>query len=129
MEPPNATQRRTLARIERRAVAAHERDLLADLRELALIEAACVVAGSNPDGLGSIELQLTGRLLVLRGVAPSACRMPQRADHPLRLVAVGRYDTRWWITLSDGQVSWSVLALRVYLSPNQGGLSVETLVA
>jgi hypothetical protein len=125
----NVTQRRTLARIARRAVAAYERDLLAELRELALLETGCAIAATNQSGLGSIELQLTGRVLVLRGVAPSACRLAAGTDPQVRIVAAGRYDARWWVTLGDVQVSWTVLALRAYLSPNTGGLQVEELVA
>jgi hypothetical protein len=128
MEPQSATQRRAMARIERQAIAAYERELLADLRELALVEAGCEVVSTNPNGLGSIELQLAGRVLVLRGVAPSACRLAHGGS-TVRIVAAGRYDSRWWITFSDGQVSWSVLALRAYLSPNQGGLQAGVLVA
>ncbi len=118
-----------MARIERRAIAAYERELLGELRELALIEAGCTAVSADPSGLGSIALQLTGRLLVLRGVAASMCRLTGDTGPSARIVEVGRYDARWWVRLSNGHMSWTVLALRAYLSPNEGGLGVGELVA
>jgi hypothetical protein len=120
---------REMARLERHAVAAFERDLLAELRELALVEVGCRDAVVRTGGLGSIELSITGQNLVLAGVTAQVCaEVGSLADAGMiRIIDAGRYDSRWWIALSDGVRRVVVLALRVQLKPNQGG--VHQLVA
>lgn len=131
MERPTAAERRQLARLERRAVAAYERDLLTELRELAVVEAACSAIAVRGAGLLSVELQLSGRRLVMLGLSTRTCSEVEAMSHSglIRIVAAGRYDRRWWIGLSDGQRSVVVLGLRAYLSPNDGGLSAAQHVA
>lgn len=117
-------QDRELARIERRAMAAYERELLAELRELAVVEAGCSAAVTRDTGLGSIELHLAGRSLVLAGVTGRA-----RAEvgalstsSVIRIVDAGRYDSCWWIAVTDGRRRVVVLALRAQLRPDDGGV-------
>jgi hypothetical protein len=120
---------REMARLERHAVAAFERDLLAELREFAVVEAGCTAAVVRTAGLGSIELSLTGQSLVLAGVTARACaEVGSLGDAGMiRIVDAGRYDSRWWIALSDGMRQVVVLALRARLKPHEGG--VHQLVA
>ena len=115
---------REFTRIERRAMAAYERELLADLRELAIVEAGCRTVRTYAAGLGSIEVQVCGRTLILAGVTPRAIaevtELAMAAE--VRVVDAGRYDSRWWIALSDGARQVVVLALRAQLRPDDGGI-------
>lgn len=120
--------RRVLTRLERRAVAAYEHDLLEQLRELALIEATVTSVSTRSDGLGSIFFHLSGRTLVLAGVTPLALTFASAlADSThVRLTETGRYGPSWWVTLYDGTIRTVLLGARAYLTPDSGGLKVET---
>jgi hypothetical protein len=120
--PPVAAAR-VWRRIERRAVAGHDRQLLAALR-LAVAARVPVLAAraiparpGGPTVLGTAELTLPGRLLHLTGVTPLAQLDATQIAGPARLAGAGRYGPYWWVQLaSDDRPDVVVLARRVRLT-------------
>ena len=122
-------QRRTFARIERRAKAAHDRELLGRLRELALVESACRTIATGSDGLGWAQFAFPSGTLTLVGIADIARDWLASLAGEVRIVDAGRYNGRWWVTVSNGSASAVVLGLRAHLSAHSGGVGVAELVA
>lgn len=129
MEETFAAQRRTFARLERRARAAHERELLARVRELALVESRCRTIAVSSDGLGWTQLSFTSGTLTMLGVADRQLHWLGALAGEIRIADAGRYNGRWWITVSNGGEAVTVLALRAHLSDHAGGVGVAELVA
>lgn len=114
-------------RLERRAVAGYERDLLAAIDELCARH--CVVTGIEVEpAVGrAARIGLDGRRLVLGPLAPVGIALLLRAQRDggiLRLDAVGRYGPYWWLRLSTKAQPITVLSRTLRLSSNDGGAEV-----
>jgi hypothetical protein len=114
-------------RLERRAVAGHERDLLAAIGELCARH--CVVTGIEvePAAGRAAKIGLDGRGLLLGPLAPVGAALLLRARRDggvLRLNAVGRYGPYWWLRLSTATQPITVLSRTLRLSSNDGGAPV-----
>ncbi len=121
---------RTWRRIERAAVRGYERDLLRTVRDLSAARPA-VLDATGSWMPGALSLQLSGRRVLLGGVAPSAAWSVLAmawSSVPLRLVNAGRYGKLWWIALG-GQEQQVILAthLRVVNDPGRPGRSKRGL--
>jgi hypothetical protein len=115
-------------RLERRAVAGYERDLLAAIDELCARH--CVVTGIEvePAAGRAAKIGLDGRRLVLGPLAPAGVAVLLRARRDggiLRLSAVGRYGPYWWLRLSTAAQPVTVLGRTLRLSWNDGGAPVR----
>jgi hypothetical protein len=120
-------------RVERRAVAQHQRWLAARLRQLAADQAPVFSAADSAAGqlivrrAGIVRLRLQGWQLLLAGVASGARGDLERAARQgrLRLDATGRYGKLWWVEIvSDGAAAGEKLVLlgsRLQLTPAGGG--------
>lgn len=114
--------KRAWRRLERAAVRGHERDLLRTVRDLSAARPA--VLGATGSWMpGALSLQVSGRRVLLGGVAPSAAWSVLAmawSPVPLRLFNAGRYGKLWWIALG-GQGEQLVLAthLRVVNDPGR----------
>jgi hypothetical protein len=120
--------KRLWRRLERRAVSAHEQDVLAALRDFAEREAAIDRVSVSDHGLGAVcgavSLVVCGQQVTLAGVAPTATSLLSRvssAGSVLRLVDAGRYGPHWWLTVSNDREHLVILGLRIRLAPDQGG--------
>jgi hypothetical protein len=123
----------TWRRVERRAVAQHQRWLAARLRGLTAGQAPVFSAGESAAGqltarsAGIVRLRLQGWQLLLAGVAAGPRADLERASRQgrLRLDAAGRYGKLWWIeVVSDGAAAGEKLVLlgsRLQLTPAGGG--------
>jgi hypothetical protein len=114
-------------RLERRAVAGYERDLLAAVDELCARN--CVVTGIEvePAAGRTAKIELGHRRLVLGPLAPVGLALLARARRDggiLRLNAVGRYGPYWWLRLSTAAEPITVLSRTLRLSSNGGGAPV-----
>jgi hypothetical protein len=122
-------------RVERRAVADHERWLAAQLRRLAAArvpvfgaaETAADATARTARTAGIVRLRLQGWQLLLAGVASGPRADLEHAGRRgrLRLGAAGRYGRLWWIeVVSDGAAAGEnvvLLGSRVRLTPAGGG--------
>jgi hypothetical protein len=134
---PNASlgirARWSLRRVERRAVAEHERWLAAKLRRLAaarvpvfwVTESAANQAADLTAGI--VRMRRPGWQLLLAGVASGPRADLERAGRQgrLRLGAAGRYGKFWWIEVaSDGAARGEKVVLlgsHLQLIPASGG--------
>jgi hypothetical protein len=111
-------------RLERRAIAAYERDLLAELRTIAGESADIEVFDARPAAAGQVlRLRISGRLLTIAWVHPTTVVAVAEAGAaaPLRIVDAGRYGRMWWITISSGATQTVVGGSRLRLTPVDGG--------
>jgi hypothetical protein len=111
-------------RLERRAVAGYERDLLAAIDELCAWH--CVVTGIEVEPVAgrTAKIGLDDLRLVLGPLAPVGIAMLVRARRDggiLRLDAVGRYGPFWWLRLSTADQPVTVLSRTLQLSSNADG--------
>jgi hypothetical protein len=114
-------------RLERRAVAGYERDLLAAIHELCARH--CVVTGIEVEpAVGrAAKIGLNGWRLALGPLAPVGVALLLRARRDggmLRLDAAGRYGPNWWLRLSTASQPITVLGGTLRLSSNDGGAEV-----
>jgi hypothetical protein len=111
-------------RLERRAIAAYQRDLLAELRTLAGESGDIEALDASPGSGGEVlRLQISGRLLTIAWVLPTTATAvgDAAAAGPLRIVDAGRYGRMWWITVSSGATETVVGGSRLRLTPVGGG--------
>lgn len=122
--------RRSWRRVERRAVADHEKSLAAKLRRLAAARVSVFWAAESAAGqttAGIVRLRLRGWQLLLAGVAAGPRADLERAARQgrLRLDAAGRYGRFWWIEIvSDGAAVGEKVVLlgsHLRLTPTGGG--------
>ncbi len=118
--PPVATAR-FWRRRERRAAAAHDRQLLEALRHAAAGRVpvlAVRAAAARPDAptmLGVVELDLSGACLQLVAVTPAAQRAVTEIAGPAWMAGAGRYGPFWWVALASRHSHVVVLAGQVRL--------------
>ena len=111
-------------RLERRAVAGYERDLLAAIDELCARRAVVTDIEVEPTAGRAAKIELDGRRLVLGPLAPEGLALLLRARRDggiARLNAVGRYGPYWWLRLSTATEPVTVLARALRLSSTNGG--------
>jgi hypothetical protein len=116
-------------RLERRAVAGYERDLLAALA--ALCAQHPVVTGIEVDPVTGCtgNIGLGDQRLVLGPLGPVGLALLAQARCDggiLRLDAVGRYGPFWWLRLSMPVQPVTLLSYTLRLSPNGGGAPVTS---
>jgi hypothetical protein len=106
-------------RMERRARAAHDRDVLHLIRELAVAEPT-MRRESDPSrtALGSMRFSLTDGQIILAGVSEGS-REP--VVERVRLAGAGRYGKSWWLRVDSGSGCSTILATRLLLVPGDGG--------
>jgi hypothetical protein len=117
-------RKRQWRRIERRAVAGYERDLLAAVDELCTRRSVVTSIEVDPSAGRMARIGLSDRWLVLGPLAPVGLELLQqtkRAGGILRLNAVGRYGPYWWLRLSTAAQPVTVLARTLRLTSNGGG--------
>src|SRR5438067_12408313 len=127
--PPVASAR-FWRRRERRAVAAHDRQLLRALRHAAadrvpVLAARAAAAGPGaPTALGVLELALPAGRLQLVGGTPAGHRAVTGIAEAAWLSDAGRYGPFWWVALASGRShDVVVLARQVRLIRADGGLT------
>ena len=114
-------------RLERRAVAGYERDLLAAVDELCARRSVVTGIDVEPAAGRTAKIGLDDRRLVLGPLAPAGLALLSRARRDggiLRLSAVGRYGPCWWLRLSTAAQPVTVLSRTLRLSANGGGAPV-----
>jgi len=114
-------------RLERRAVAGYERDLLTAIDELCAVRSVVTAVEVAPVAGRTAKIELDGRRLVLGPLAPAGLALLARARRDggiLRLNAVGRYGPFWWLRLSTAAEPITVLSRTLRLSLNGGGAPV-----
>jgi hypothetical protein len=114
-------------RLERRAVAGYERDLLAAVSELCARHPVVTAIEVEPTAGRTARIELDDRRLMLGPLAPAGVALLARARRdggPLRLSAVGRYGPYWWLRLSAAIEPVTVLTRTLRLSANGGGAPV-----
>lgn len=114
-------------RLERRAVAGFEQDLLAAIDELCARH--CVVTGIEVEPVAgrTAKIGLDDRRLLLGPLAPVGLALLVRAQRDggiLRLSGVGRYGPYWWLRLSTAAQPITVLSRTLRLSSIGGGAPV-----
>lgn len=114
-------------RLERRAVAGYERDLLAAVDDLCARHS--VVTGIELELAAgrAARVDLDGQRLLLGPLAPAGVAQLVRARRDggvLRLDAVGRYGPCWWLRLSTAATPVTVLSRTLRLSANGGGAPI-----
>ena len=117
-------------RLERRAVAGYERDLLAAIDELCARHSVVTGIELEPVAGRTAKIGLDDRRLVLGPLAPVGLALLLRARRDggtLRLNAVGRYGPYWWLRLSTAGRPITVLSRTLRLSWNGGGAPVMPL--
>ena len=117
-------------RLERRAVAGYEQDLLTTIDELCAVHSVVTAIDVVPVAGRTAKIELDGRRLVLGPLAPVGLALLLRARRDggtLRLNAVGRYGPYWWLRLSTAAEPITVLSRTLRLSSNGGGASVMPL--
>src|SRR5689334_219114 len=101
-------RRRLWQRLERRARAHFEQDLLATLRQVAEAAPHLRFVDVDEPGSGSAQIariHLSRATVTLAGVHPRErvfLREAVAQGRGLRLVDGGRYGRHWWIRVSDG---------------------------
>jgi len=117
--------RRWWHRLERHAVAAHQKDLLAAVRLLASAAPEIIDLDARSTSPAQVvRLLLPGRSLTLAGVTPAAragLTAASAAGMRLRLVEGGRYGRYWWIGISSRQDQIVVAGSRLLLLDTDGG--------
>jgi hypothetical protein len=111
-------------RLERRAVAGYERDLLAAIDELCARYRVVTGIEVEPAAGRAAKIGLDGRRLVLGPLAPVGVALLLQARRDggiLRLSAVGRYGPYWWLRLSTAAQPVTVLGRTLRLSRSDGG--------
>ena len=114
-------------RLERRAVAGYERDLLAAIDEICARHCVVTAIELEPAAGRTAKIELGHRRLVLGPLAPVGLALLARARRDggiLRLNAVGRYGHFWWLRLSTATEPITVLSRTLRLSSNDGGAQV-----
>jgi len=122
--------RRRWRRLERRAIAAYQRELVSTLRRLGHegtpVLRVEVVAGRTGTVL---SLDLPQHRLALAGTAPGACAAlcPPRSLERAAVVLsdAGRYRRAWWLTLTVGSDTVTVLGSHIRLIPDSDGRAVR----
>ena len=117
-------------RLERRAVAGYERDLLAAVDELCARQAVVTGIEVEPVSGRTAKIGLNDRRLLLGPLAPVGLALLLRARRDggtLRLNAVGRYGPYWWLRLSTTGRPITVLSRTLRLTSNGGGGPVTTV--
>ncbi len=122
--------RRRWRRLERRAIAAHQRELVSTLRRLGdektPVSRVEIVAGRTGTML---SLNLPHHRLALAGTAFGACAglcPPHGLGSPAVVLSdAGRYGRAWWLTLSVGGGAVTVLGSHVRLIPDTYGHAVR----
>jgi hypothetical protein len=120
-------QTRHWRRLERRAVAGYERDLLAAIEELCARQAVVTGIEVEPVAGRTAKIGLGDRRLVLGPLAPVGLALltGARSDGgALRLDAVGRYGPFWWLRLSTPGQPVTVLTCTLRLFSNGEGAPV-----
>ena len=114
-------------RLERRAVAGYERDLLAAVDELCARHSVVTGIEVEPVAGGAARIRLDDWRLVLGPLAPAGLALLGRAqrDGGIRLDAVGRYGPCWWLRLSTAAQPVTVLGRTLRLSSIGGGAPVK----
>jgi hypothetical protein len=120
----NGQSRRWWRRLERKAIVAHERDLLDALQQFAEERSPCRVSAegaNNPAGV--LRLLVSQQQLLMAGVLPAQRRelTVMQAGGPLLLTAGGRYGQLWWITLTNGHGHTVIAGSRVRFCGDSGG--------
>ena len=111
-------------RLERRAVAGCERDLLAAVDELCFRQRVVTGVEVEPVAGRTAKIGLDDRGLVLGPLAAVGVALLVRARRDggtLRLNAVGRYGPYWWLRLSTATQPVTVLSRTLLLSSNDEG--------
>jgi hypothetical protein len=111
-------------RLERRAVAGYERDLLAAIDELCARHCAVTGIEAEPAAGRTAKIELDDRRLALGPLTPVGLALLLRARRDggiLRLSAAGRYGPYWWLRLSTAAQPVTVLTRTLRLSSNGGG--------
>jgi hypothetical protein len=121
--------RRRWRGLERRAIAGHHRELLATLRRLGEegtpVLRVEVVAGRTGTLLG---LDLPQHRLALAGTAFGTCAAlcsPSDLSPAMALSDAGRYGHAWWLTLTVGGGTVTVLGSHLCLVPHTHGQDVR----
>jgi hypothetical protein len=110
-------------RLERRAAAAYERDLLAAVDELCARHPVVTGVGVNQWAGPTARIGLGSRRLSLGPLAPVGLALLARARRDggiLGLDAVGRYGPYWWLRLSTATQPVTVLSRTLRLSSHGG---------
>jgi len=111
-------------RLERRAIAAYRRELVATLQRLGdegtPVSRVEIVAGRAGTML---SLNLPQHRLALAGTTVGACAAlcPPGGSPALVLSDAGRYGRAWWLTLTNGGRTVTVLGSHVRLVPDTDG--------
>ena len=106
-------------RMERRAIVAHDRQMLAAVRSLG---ASVTPVLAVETGQRHVALSLPRHRLLLVGIAPTAvAALAAHGDKSLVLHGGGRYGPFWWILVTNGAESWTVLGSHLRLAPAPGG--------
>jgi hypothetical protein len=111
-------------RLERRATAGYERDLLAAIGELCARRCVVTRIEVEPVAGRTAKIELDDQRLVLGPLASVGLALlleAGRDDGILRLDAVGRYGPYWWLRLSTARQPVTVLSRRLRLSPHGEG--------
>jgi hypothetical protein len=114
-------------RIERRAIAAYERDQLAAIDELCARHSVVTSIEVERTAGRTARIGLSDRRLVLgplTSVGLALLLQARSAGGILRLDAVGRYGPYWWLRLSTAAQPITVLTRTLRLTPNGGGDTV-----
>ncbi len=115
--------------MERRAIAAHRRELVSALRRLGeeqtpVLGAEFIVGRTRT----VLNLTLPQHRLALAGAASGACAaLCPNGDRvvPATMVSdAGRYGRAWWLTLTVGGGAVTVLGSHIHLVPHTYGRSV-----
>jgi len=110
--------------LERRAVAAYERDLLAAVNELCARQLTVTGIEVDPAAGWTARIGLANRRLLLGPLAPAGLALLSRARRDggvIGLDAAGRYGPYWWLRLSTAAQPITVLSRTLRLSPHGGG--------
>lgn len=115
--------RRWWRRLERRAIAGYERDLLAELRRLACESSEIEALEIHPTPAADVlRLRVAGGLLSISGVLDSTLATVSDAAGPLQIVDAGRYGRVWWVTVAGDGLETVIGGARLRLTPFDGGL-------